>query len=236
MYNFRWAQYDDCADGARLQLQTTDGLRTVLESLSDAASNQTKAELEEKETKYGWNHRPSGVLQHPRWRSMVDPIERSIFDFMHTWLVTGIFNVHVGYLLHSIKDFGYGQQVLDQYTKQFVWPARLGGSCNACRDMFSAQRYKAHWKDWQLKCPASQSLSILPVLTCLMSGAMEQGQPELDRHAACFLMLAQCIELIVLSARHTIDLAVLQQTICSHLKACNCIILFILFMFILFLF
>ena len=218
---FRWAQYHDCSDGAKLQLQTTEGIRATIDALSGAASTDTKAELNEKQTKYGWSHCPSGVLQHPRWRSMVDPIERSIFDFMHTYLSNGIMSIHVGYLLHSLKNFGYGQQELDQYTRQFVWPGRRQGRNCACRDMFDAQRYKAHWKDWQLKCSASESLDILTVLTCLLSAAMGQGQAELDRHATCFLMLGQAIEMIQMSSRHTIDLVVLQQTISSHLKACS---------------
>ena len=67
---------------------------------------------------------------------MMCPIDKNIFDFMHTWLAGGIFNVHVGYLIHAIKEFGYGQQVLDQYTNQFVWPGNMGGKSNPCKDMF----------------------------------------------------------------------------------------------------
>ena len=35
--------------------------------------------------------------------------------------------MHVGYLIHAIKEFGYGQDVLDRYTNQFVWPDSTGG-------------------------------------------------------------------------------------------------------------
>ena len=45
------------------------------------------------------------------------------------------------------------------------------------------------------------------------------GQPMLDRHASCFLILVQCIELILRSSKFAIDLEVLQQSIGSHLKA-----------------
>ena len=147
------------------------------------------------------------------------PIDKSIFDFMHTWLVGGIFNVHVGYLIHAIKEFGYGQQVLDQYTNQFVWPGNMGGKSNPCKDMFSSKRYKSHWKEWSLKVQASERLGIMPVLACLMAGAIGQGQPMLDRHASWFLILVQCIELILRSSKFAIDLEVLQQSIGSHLKA-----------------
>ena len=105
----------------------------------------------------------------------MNPIDKSIFDFMHTWLVGGIFNVHVGYLIHAIKEFGYGQDVLDRYTNQFVWPDSTGGRSSACKDLFSKKRYKRHWSEWSLMCQASECLSIMPVLACLMEGVFGSG-------------------------------------------------------------
>ena len=89
-----------------------------------------------------------------------------------------------------------------------------------CADLFSVQRYQTHWQEWSLKATSSECLSLVPVLAKYMEDILEGDRdPALKAHAACFLQLATCIELIVRTARHAVEPSALQNAICSHLGA-----------------
>ena len=212
-----WAVYHTCTDHTKLQLHTTATIAAVLDRLQGAIGHMNQGDLSELETRLGWSHEPNGLLHHPRWKELWSPTEVVMYDWMHVYFVGGIFNIQVGHLLHVLKEFRITQQVLEQYCSEFRWPSSV---LSKCADLFSKKRYQTSWQEWSLKGTASECLSLVPVLATYMEDILEQDRdPTLKAHAACYLQLATCIELIGRTAKHAVEPSTLQRAICSHLGA-----------------
>ena len=119
--------YHTCTDPTKLKLHTTETIAAVQDRLQGAVGTVSKKDFDELETIIGWSFDPHGLLQHPRWRELCSPSEHMMYDFMHVYLVGGVFNIHVGHLLHAVKEFAIAQQVLEQYCGMFTWPASMQG-------------------------------------------------------------------------------------------------------------
>ncbi len=59
-----------------------------------------KGEFVELQTRLGWNFAPSGLVFNNRWRDIADPTKHCMYDWMHVWFVSGVWNVHVGLMNH----------------------------------------------------------------------------------------------------------------------------------------
>ena len=133
--------------------------------------------------------------------AIANPLEGVSFDWMHCYFIAGIFNVHMGVLVHALKPLGIQADMLSDYVASYTFPTSVGKSIGAT--VFGPKRFQASWEAWSLRCTASEGLSILPVLANFMEGiSMRPGcNPELARHAACLQLLARSVELLQRSAR-----------------------------------
>ena len=164
-----------------------------------AAAGGPAALLQELETDMGWNYAPMSVLWSAQWREIATPSTSVIYDFMHIYFVGGIFNVQVGHLLHHLKTHNIKTDMLHEFVQLFTWPkaaAQSGG-----QDVFSRKRVAASWKDWSLKCTASEALSIGPVLLCYIFPLMTNTSVDLKKHATCFYLLMTVIKFLMASTR-----------------------------------
>ena len=56
-----------------------------------------------------------------------------MFDWLHIYLVNGIFNVLTGCFLGDFHNHGWKHDVIDRFANGFVWPSRLRGAAAKVR-------------------------------------------------------------------------------------------------------
>ena len=211
-----WAVDISCTDFAKLAKHKPGTIQAISRRLAAAETAMSGIEFAQLQTSLGWNW-TRGIISNERWLRKAAPTEVCAFDWMHVYLVSGIFNVQVGQLMRHLKPEGITYSMLHEYVSVFHWPAFMnakhGTSC------FTAKRAKTHWDDWQLKCTASEGLSVLPVLANFFDAQRCRGTPTVQRHAEAFLLLSRVIELLESTARKTIDPTTLQAAIEGHLTA-----------------
>ena len=212
-----WAQPHTCNDYAKLVLHTSSSIRAILNRLSTAQANMTKGEFQELEIRFGWNLIPNSLLMNISLFSICCPSEVLLYDWMHVLFVSGVFNVHMGYLMVAMKEFGITYTMLHEYTLQFTWPFLVG---NGARDVMCPQRAKSSWKDGSLKATASEGLSLVPVLaTFFHEVERKTTNLQLSQHCTCFGALVRIIETIQKSTRAVIDCDLLQRYISTYMSS-----------------
>jgi hypothetical protein len=213
-----FAQSHTCVDASKLVAHTPATITAIVNRLSAAADTLTLKDLAEVQTRLGWNWLPEGLLMQPRWKELADPTRVAWYDWMHVWLVNGVFNSHMGLMMKSLKPCGITYPMLDTYVKMFKWPGFVGSS--AGKNVFSPKRAKSSWEEGSLKATASECLSLVPVVGNYMQALMENTQSDTVRqHAAAFLLLVMVIELLQRTARGNVDPDVLRAAIVAHLQA-----------------
>ena len=199
----------------RCNSKTTDVLKRMFRRLADASPVMTKGNFQELETRLGWNFCPKGMLHHHMWGELVCPVRHGLFDPMHIFFTGGVFNTHVALLIKVIKSCGYDQKFLDGYLSKWNPPKAFQSLW--IKDVFDERMYANHIREATLKATASECLSVLPVLACLMEEALGSGlDPSMNKHAACFLQLAQIIETIFRSSKHVVD----APSLCRCIEKC----------------
>ena len=194
------------SDWNSLRLHTAETLSAVAEQLADVAASGTAAALDDLQTRLGWTYAPMSVLWMDPWRTVASPHTSVGFDVMHVFFVSnGVFNRHVGHMVHHIKRFGITFSKLFEYMCAFHWPGALQKSGG--QDVFSQKRSASTWNEWCLKASASECLSIVPVLGLYFQSILDRAEAaeELRRHAASFLLLAKVVELVMSTTRTAVD-------------------------------
>lgn len=188
------------SDYNALRYHTMASLRGIARRLDTVAGEGVKARLDETQTALGFNHCPAGILFREKWLSMAAPFAHAGFDWMHCYLVNGIFNHHTGLFLHAIRPLGIEPKALHEYITRWTWPKSIGSKTGI--DVFGPKRFDSSWKEWSLRATASEGLSLVPVVGMFFQSVVENNSNhELTRHSACFLLLTRVIEMLMLANR-----------------------------------
>ena len=207
-----FAQHHVCSDASKFVLHTPGTISAVVRRLRAAQVEMSKAAFAELQTKLGWSFVDGGVMFHDRCRELVEPTRVAMYDWMHVFFVSGVFNVHVAKLMETLKPCKITYEMLHQYMSEWHFPVVLQGKIGAADGPFSARRAKSTWDAGTLKATAAECLCILPVLANFLHQLVTTAANATVReHAACFLVLASVFELIWKSSRHKIDADRLQS-------------------------
>ena len=57
----------------------------------------------------------------------MDPSKVSLYDWLHVWLVGGVFNIHMGLMMQFLKQHDITYKSLHTYASLFHWPAAVKG-------------------------------------------------------------------------------------------------------------
>ena len=95
---------DHCEeDPSKFKLQTNAGLWATARDLTQKSTELSKAAFASRQTSLGMRYSPEGVLFDPTLREVVFPISWTSYDWMHNYLVGGVFQVEVNLLLKELK-------------------------------------------------------------------------------------------------------------------------------------
>ena len=211
-----FAQTHTCHESSKLQLHTSETISEIMRMLAASINTMSKAAFNELQTRLGWNYTENGIMREQRLRSIVDPAEHSMYDWMHCFFVSGVFNIHSGKMMEALKPHNITYAVLHDYLSCWVWPRRVRTSSGT--QVCCPKRAEASWKDGTLKCTASEGLSLVPVLANFMASIAEATpNQEIKQHAICFLKLVKVVELILRVARCSVRAQELDDATCDYL-------------------
>ena len=212
-----FSQHHVCSDSRKLVLHTRATISACLDRLRHASTTMGKLAFEELQTRLGWNFTAGSLLTDQRLLGICDPSACVLFDWMHVFMVNGVFNVHVGQLVAALREHQITYQSLASYVSNWSWPRLLG---NRARDVFCPKRARANTEHRTLKATASECLSLLPLLARYFAALGANSTIEhVKDHCSCFLGLVQIIETILKSARRPVDCNALQRTIDNYMAA-----------------
>jgi hypothetical protein len=191
------ARPGSCINFDEWDLHTDGSVRNVLRRLSDAAPVMGQTEFETLEKILGWGHSPFNVLNDTDLN--VDPISILMYDWMHIFFVTGLWNHETCDLLIALEKAcnkrGHRDDWflrLDRYLQKWVWPKWVP-SCCTC---FAGSHASSHRDAGHIKVSASEGLSLYPVIASFVSNyVLPKGLCE----AECRSYLALCDVLDIVS-------------------------------------
>ena len=139
-----------------------------------------------------------------------------VFDWMHVFFVSGIFNIHCGVMMWNLKSYGITYAKLEQYVAAWHWPSYMGKGAD---DVFCTRRAKSSWEDGSEKATSSEGLSVLPIIANFCQSLVDNGVTSADvrDHARCFVMLADIVCRIQRCSRYQVDPDELQLELSGYL-------------------
>ena len=163
----------------------------------------------------GFNLNRQGVLYSLHLRNHFSPVKVIMYDWMHVYLVSGIFNHEAGLLLIELhKHAGLSHDVLHDFCQHFNWPARLKSVSG--KNVF--QKRSAGASD--LKCSASEALTVFSVVRLfLVDEVLPVANDRVRMVTNCFLLLCCVLDLLTRVGRGTVGHIELHGAIVQHLDA-----------------
>ena len=114
------------------------------------------------------------------------------------YLVAGIFNVQCGLLLERLHHAGLRLADVAASTQQFTYPARLRGGQSGSQVLARRDSKTCPLGD-DLKCTASEGLSLYPVLRLILMMQVFTCKATQDA-VRCFFALCEVLDMLVQAA------------------------------------
>ena len=200
-------------DFSRFALHTDE---TVLESarlLEERYGNVSRAAFGKIEYAVGLNYEPEGALWDPEFLGWTNgPISVSQFDWMHCYLVSGIFQSEVTLLMQSIKPLVSFADA-HKFLMEFKFPKALSSRAVTGQSIFKKV-------EDSVKCSASEGLTIYPVLRFMLMALVPDGHSRsCDLAKASYYALSKVLDLLKLCIRkEPISAQELQEAIGLHAR------------------
>lgn len=206
-----------CLDIRKFQKQSDNGVREILRHLQEQRPRLNKTQYGREEQLAGWTLNTHGLLLCDDLA--LPPISVLMFDWMHVYLVHGLWGEELGMLLGKLKTVcGYSQDDLTVDLQTFTWPQAIGGKSVTGRNAF-----RKHHED-HIKCGASEGLSLYAVIRYLVQEKAREGLADsLKAEIASYLQLCKVLDMFQSlkrgAARGATTPADLHGAVLQHLRA-----------------
>ena len=145
------------------------------------------------------------------------PLRWAMYDWMHVYIVGGIFNNEVGMLLGMLQtSMRLSHVQIHEFVSSFKWPQRLDSRASG-RNVFQKRSKDA--KHEPLKCSASEALSVFSVFRHFL---LVEVMPRACAHvkAACtsYISLCDVLEQLLRIPRGTASPASVRTAVQTHLR------------------
>ena len=149
-----------CLDDTKFILHTDETIRHgFIRTLQPGLSKKRREELEKA---HGVTIAPHLAIMHPLLQNIALPASCTVYDFMHVYLSSGIFNEEMWSFMQAAKrKVGLRFQVVDQYLQPWQWPEH---NSNLPKHLFNAKHFDADHNADIFKASASELLSLYPVM------------------------------------------------------------------------
>ena len=197
-------------DFSKFRLHTDQSVRDILELLR---LEEDGPNLKKLQTSLGFNLVKDGLILCRELQQVYKPISSLMFDWMHVYLVNGIWNLEVGALmckLHTHLHISHTD--IHNFVSTFHWPDKKNA-----RHVFEKRSKKTQHP---LACSASEGLSVYGVLRLYLICHIYDRSPE-ELQAACrsYYSLCNVLDLLArISHAKPVTPAELQQAVITHLR------------------
>ena len=164
-----------CTDTTRFVQHTDASVMEAARYLQRTVGTVNKATFTRNEQAVGLNHCPEGpLLSNDFLRHLINgPISSTQMDWMHIYLVGGIFQTECTHLLGALKGVVSAQDI-HRFLGNFCFPKSLSSRAVTGQKMFSKV-------DQDVKSSASEGLSVYPLIRCMLVHEVPDGlSPEID--------------------------------------------------------
>ena len=159
--------------------------------LTTEKTRRNKKDFETLEQSLGINFCKEGVLFSPSCH--LKPIADTMYDWLHVYLVNGIFQAHFGHVMPHLATVGFGNAALVAFLKTFTVPKFQAHNMKAAIQTFEKSKSKEAWKP-----AASEALCMYPLLRIAV---LEKRDRMNDAVAHSFLLLCGVLDLLVSIAK-----------------------------------
>ena len=165
-----------------------------LRKLHQAHGTVSKATFEDLEKKLGWSYNPFGILgdgsASPEHGIKVEGMLQ--FDYMHTLLVHGLWNIEVGALVDLLKrQCKIQQSEIHSFFAGFCWPAS-----SASRSVTGQNIFRKKQED-VVKCSASEGLGAYMVVRAFLALNQASFPNSVASAVESYMALARVLDVLL---------------------------------------
>ena len=193
------------------RLHTENSVKQLIAFLQEQRSVLNLGQFAKLEQSLGFNFRPHGLLAQPEWGPKF--VERTMFDWMHVYLVHGVANVQCGLVVGVLARHGFSIKHMREFAQGFNWPARLRGAApKTVLDKRGASE--------PIKCSASELLNFVQLLRAFVLLFVCSTEPaqEVKDVVECFFLLCEILDTYTTLPHRRHDANMLLQTVQQHLE------------------
>ncbi len=198
-------------------MHTNTSVFETAKYLKDVSEKGTKTNLNAEQQYLGFNIVPDGIVLDERMNKLFPAITSLMYDWMHIFLVHGIFQLIVGLMINHFRrrPIGITHTNIHAFVSTFVWPTKFGGKSADGKDVFEKRSRDATY----LQCSASEGLAVFPVfeLFCTMFILGKFTEHE-DRICECYFALCTVLRTLMNLANKAVPWAKLMELVVKFLK------------------
>jgi hypothetical protein len=171
---------------------------------------------EEKEQAWGWVYQAGGILSDlSRGGWPIQPVSGTMWDWMHVYLVDGVFNAELYFLLVYLRRFEEDLLLFPDYMRRWVLPKMLGDSV---KDRFTTSELTKMFENGDhFKCSASEGLSSYPIIGIFMKRVASK-RDVCSAQIQSFLALTEVLDMLTCVKLGLVDGAMLHRAIARHME------------------
>lgn len=192
---------------------TDASIRETVENLQRVKPTTGKTKFAAREQAEGFVHSCGNILHEPRMRGIAEPITVTMLDWMHVFVVGGLFQIDLGLLFSACKE-EYPCDMYHDFLLNWHLPHQFTTRMGKLAHFFGDKRGPKHEKG-DFKCDASEALCLFPVLAFFFMQVADISRPEI----ASFLLLCDCLDLLQVLARGCVAPHDLHVAVMSYLEA-----------------
>lgn len=164
--------------------------------LAEKKSTLSKADFELWQQAVGMTFNPYSLLQKQSLQRHLKPTEQFVHDYMHCFLVTGVFQTVMFLTLKCLQDALQNDIYNSVATCLQLWKLPAGKAADLA-SFFSKKRQKANSLAKTFKCTASEALALAPVFGYFLL-TMIVPLEVCPKQCTCMLSLIDIIEMLQL--------------------------------------
>lgn len=198
-------------DLSRVIRHTDSSVMDAVRSLKQAAGNLSHAALERREVALGVLYLEQGALYSEQLLKNVlgGPISVSQFDWMHVFLVSGVFQTELTLLMEVLKNTLTAKEAATS-LKQFVFPKHAASKAMTGTKIFDKF-------DGEVKCAASEALSIYSCVRSILTELPNNQPSQVELAKDSFYALCRALDALKGLVANSLDPAQLDALVTQHL-------------------
>ena len=204
-----------------MDFATDNDIRGTVERLAEhARTARNQEQLNLRQQACGFNHHAYNMLLDLRLRDVVKPVSQFAHDWMHTFMVHGVWNTIMMLLLLALAADGVQDPAGEFAAFVCLWtlPRRISANSANLAEAFSSSRWKNSKKAKYFKATASDALALFSIVACMVQSVFKRAGRALSA-CECYLRLADLLDLLVALPHGTVTPTMLRNASDEFLRA-----------------